>query len=333
MKKRITLLLVAALLVVGGVWGNLLKTPVNLSMGWKVDGSADVTYNSGNKTITWVEGTTGTGLGQNDLYYNVADYDRLVIKVASSTCDNVRFRMDDDNAGGAWGCSYVDISASDEARTFTIDLPATYNEGESRTYSVIKRMWFNTLNVGNIVIDEIYFEKNYGGATAVKFNLDLSGFTGGWGANKVAATTTTLTKTTGENDGWELSGLSYDVSFYDRFVVKVNSSTLSDLHVRIANGDNFKTQNIGTVGSEKTFTIDLSGSSFTADNSTAVSTITRIWFASESSEVTGSATFSAIYLEKDLAVEDALTRSNTTANKYGTICLPFAASKPSIATI
>ena len=338
--KKVTLLFAALLLTVVGAQANSLKTPVNLSMDWKVDGSADVTYNS--KTITWADGTTGTGLGQNGLSYNVADYDRLVIKITSSTCSNVRFRMDPDNAfdvaNNGWDCVYVDIPASNSATTYTINLTGNSvvcNQGTTNSaFSVIKRMWFNTLDVGNIVIDEIYFEKNYGGATAAKYNLDLSSFIGGWGENKVAATTTTLTKNTGENDGWELSNLSYVVSNYDRFVVKVSSSTLSDLHVRIANGDNFKTQDIGTVNSETTFTVDLSGSYFTADNSTTVSTITRIWFASESSEVTGSATFSAIYLEKDLTVEDALTRSNTVADKYGTICLPFAVSTlPTNATI
>ena len=142
-------------------------TAVNLSMDWKVDGSADVTYDSSTKTITWAEGTGGTGLGQFGLNYQVSDYDRLVLKVASSTCGNVRLRMDgnfDVYNSGAWDCAYLDIPASNDARTFTIDLAGNYatcNQGTTgNKFSTIERMWFNTFNVGNLVIEDFYFEKD-----------------------------------------------------------------------------------------------------------------------------------------------------------------------------
>ena len=206
------------------------KTSINLSMDWKVDGSADVTYSS--KTITWAEGTTGTGLGQYGLSYSVADYDRLVIKVTSSTCENVRFRMDDDNEGGDWGCSYVDIPAGTESRTFTIALPATFNEGASRTYSTIKRMWFNSLNVGNIVIDEIYFEKDVadtpsGSSTKTYFTVSDAAFSLTlWGDTNTKDATNNAFKlaTDGNSVGWDYywSG-KLDISDYDRLVVKLKS--------------------------------------------------------------------------------------------------------------
>ena len=173
-----------------------------------------------------------------------------------------------------------------------------------------------------------------------RFNLDFWGDTNSKDTGNNAFTLAN----DGNSVGWDYywSGL-LDISGYDRLVVKVKNVTDSKtLYFRIfgkngsGNDANGNYQVELSSGNSYTANIDLTGG-LTTNNDLGggsaealdLSKICSLRFWAWAGEV--SATIDELYLERDGEVH--LLRNNTTADKYGTICLPFAASKPGNATV
>lgn len=190
-----------------------------------------------------------------------------------------------------------------------------------------------------------------------KNSVPLTGMTQlfNWGESQTATvdadnaklTTSTFTRNDSvktPNVGAGFKGLSYKIADYDKLVIKA-TATIADVHVRVDDAGsygNYQTEALSSDGSEQTITIDLTGSTLSTNNDNtkdgatqdarAMSTITQIYFWTMTAP--GEAQFKEIYFERNGGIDkDYIVRQNTAADKYGTICLPFAASKPSNTTV
>lgn len=152
-----------------------------------------------------------------------------------------------------------------------------------------------------------------------------------------SATGTLVMGPDGSQVGWTFA-TGYDVSEYTSLVIKVKSVTGSNVDVRLIQdgktGFNNQEGKIATTATEQTYTIDLTGLKTTnedGDNHQDITSITgiRFWKWAPSTTIV----IDEIYFEKPGEPVVYLIRENMESGKYGTICLPFAASKPSNADV
>lgn len=122
------------------------------------------------------------------------------------------------------------------------------------------------------------------------------------------------------NFGAGLTDLNYNVSDYDYLVVKATTTSSNFTFHVYSNDESNISYNVSPSGQPSTI-IKLSDLSAT--------TISKVTFETIAE---GTLTVNEIYfLKKGTGYE--ITRQNTTSNNYGTICLPFAASKPTNAYV
>lgn len=193
----------------------------------------------------------------------------------------------------------------------------------------------------SIVLSKITTLFNWGGHNSSSVDATNAGFTTTF-KDSEADTTVTV------NTGIGYKDLNYNVADFDKLVIKLTVSKTTEsgdypaIKVRVgdagSNG-NYQTpegdESVTIDGTEQTITIDLSnGLSTNNDNkgtSAAITTIKEIYAWTMSAL---KVTFNEIYFEKNGGIDkDYIVRQNTTADKYGTICLPFAAAAPSNAKV
>lgn len=122
------------------------------------------------------------------------------------------------------------------------------------------------------------------------------------------------------NFGAGLTGLNYNVSDYDYLVVKATTTSSNFTFHVYGNDDSNISYNVSPSG-QPSVIVKLSDLS--------ASTISKVTFETIAE---GTLTVNEIYfLKKGTGYE--ITRQNTASGKFGTICLPFAASKPTNAYV
>lgn len=212
----------------------------------------------------------------------------------------------------------------------------------------------------SFTIESVYLAPAYDYVNEIpaKSNVTLSGLTTifDWGTKStenenvslnltVDAANNKVTTTKGNDNSYGINtyvaydGLDYDVEDYDKLVVKANA-TASGFFIRlddVGSYGNYQTA-VETTGEDATITIDLASLATNNDNTLnglaqdarTISKIKRIGVYTMSA---GEFTFKEIYFERSNGAKYYLVRNNTSANKYGTICLPFAASIPTNAKV
>lgn len=163
-----------------------------------------------------------------------------------------------------------------------------------------------------------------------------------WGTNNsFDATTTTFTfGSNGNAVGWTFS--AQDLSAYNKLVVDLQEATDYDFSLRFRNATAKSTGKdvhyISLSANNTHYEIDLTTAQFKYDDQSSnpdvnldLTDINAIyfwaWVENKSLKVKD------IYLVKATGEQVYLVRQNTETGKYGTICLPFAASKPGNATV
>lgn len=255
----------------------------------------------------------------------------------------------EDKANNKDGRAFTITAKEGTANGYTLTCYRTDEESKpSRAVTFAANGGTNSWQTAGIVyfyeIKDVYDQVN---VVPTKSSIDLTTMSELWNFGKGTVTVdptnakvTTATaevdgKTEGVNTGVGFDYLEFNVADYDKLVVKVTAQQ-KDFFVRVdqTGVDGCYQAEITSIdGSEQTITIDLSnGFATNQDDNGSHNTITAINRIYIWTSAIGEASFKEVYLEKS-AKPDYLVRQNTTSNNYGTICLPFAASKPTNAYV
>ena len=373
MKKRITLLIAAALLTVFGAQATAVEKSITLTFA--NDATNGITWNLGNNTTFAGSTATFTSGTFNYSGWTFSESVNLTgFKVASlqSNCALSIMFTDEDNKSVWWhqwgptniGETIFDLSAlanADEKPEFTKikaikftnrETARKWDEGtsayvEDNDNSAAITFGTITMTIQVDGYDEVIntYEKN-------SFTLSDANFSNTiWGTaeqNVVNTATGQISYSEGGNSvGWQFSP-AIDLTQYDRLVVKVHPQSVTfsgdwgvgvslflDVDGKSDNEVYMEKWNSATNNEDSYFTreVDLTKtlkSGVDHDGTeVSVSAVTQFRFRTEGAAL--SFQIDEIYLEKD--GEQYILRSNITADKYGTICLPFAVSVPNNATV
>ena len=375
MKKRITLLIAAALMAVAGVQARMVKT-----QEFKLTDSEFVVSYTGTNSVNAETGElslAGNASCAWDKYYAATKYDLstsdfFVVKLKEAATQDLFVVL---STEGFWGTvgdngtGYIGTLAAGQTE-LSIPLSGLKNnqEGKTKYGETIDLTKINMINLWTggsgaaytYKIDEVYAEayaesydkvqsvatKTYITCDDTEFSLrhwpywskTEEGKTDGYEDNTYDTATGTLVMgPDGSQVGWTFA-TGYDVSEYTSLVIKVKSVTGSNVDVRLIQdgkaGFNNQAGKIATTATAQTYTIDLTGLKTTnedSDNHQDITTITgiRFWKWSPSTTIV----IDEIYFEKPGEPIVYLVRENMESGKYGTICLPFAASVPGNATV
>ena len=357
MKKRITLLTMTLLLAVVAVqavsvtrqiallpYGNNTKYGITWDANSCTIESGKITFTNGSfNKPSW---TFATPVNISELSYTLTERTAELTFEIMDKDNNYAyyhwFGTDTGTRSGLKSISDTEKGSCDFTKIKKIQI-------DSRTNETTKYATFSDISLTIEVdgYDEVIntYEKNSFTLSDANFSNTL------WGASAENVVNTSTGQITYQNSGnavgWHFSS-AIDLTQYDRLVVKVHPQSVTfsgdwwvgvSLFLDVAGkGDNevyMEKWNSAINNEDSYFTreVDLtktlkSGESH--DGSVvSVSAVTRFRFRTEGAGL--SFQIDEIYLEKD--GEQYILRSNTAADKYGTICLPFTASKPSNATI
>ena len=351
MKKRITLLVAIALLAVVGVQAAAVQKQITLTFA--DDAANGITWVAGSNTV---DGTKVTFSG--DWSASGWEFDAPVhvtgFTISSLTKDvplTLEFKDADNkvNYEHQWDGNKANVYENANELAFGL----TETTADWKKITSIK---FNPRHRGSDTDSEKGSYVTFGTITLTievtgydevfsipsKYPQDLSTFEVFYNYGTTADwnfSTNTLTAVN-INGQYGLRNLALTVADYDKLVVKYTFIDAKPWYTmfRVDNGGDpyyGVWTDAENIGEEKTIEIDLT-SGLTANNldgtgeTTAITTISRIYFFSMGD---GKIKISDIYLQKGDAPVYYLVRNNTAADQYGTICLPFAASKPSNATV
>lgn len=159
--------------------------------------------------------------------------------------------------------------------------------------------------------------------------------------NSYDASTKTITiGSWGNAVGWTFD--TTDLSSYNKLVIELDEALSFSPQVRFRNATTKSTGKdvhyVGLTSGQTKYEIDLTATQFKYDDQKSnpdvnldLTDINAIYFwAWDSAKVIK---LKDVYLVKATGETSYLVRENTTADKYGTICLPFAASAPSNAKV
>lgn len=351
--KKVTLLFAALLLTVVGAQAVSVTRQITLTFA--NDATNGISWNAGTNSTSGSTLTFSGSWSASGWTFN-KPVNLIGFKFTSATRDTeLTFEFKDTNNTidyySFWGTDNLgetdfNLAAMTEGADLTKVKSITFNpragaEGTSVTFGTI------TMTIQIDGYDEVIntYEKN-------SFTLSDANFSNTiWGTaeqNVVNTSTGQISYSeSGNAVGWVFSP-AIDLTQYDRMVVKVHPQSVSysgDWWLSVClfldvdgKGDNdvyMERFNSATNNEDSYFTreIDLTQTLKSGDSHDGsdvdVSAVTRFRFRTEAAGL--SFQIDEIYLEKDGI--QYLVRSNVAADKYGTICLPFAASKPSNATV
>ena len=364
MKKRITLLTMTLLLAVVGVQAVAVQKQITLTLGsTSSEHGVSWTWSLGDNTSIGGSTATFTSDSKESGWVFSSPVKLISFKMSSLKSDcplSIHFKDADGKNSyyHQWGATNLGETTitneniagwDDKPNTDKIKSIEFFNRGEGSAIEGSRYITFGTITLTIEVdgYDEVIntYEKNSFTLSDANFSNTL------WGAaaeNVVNTSTGQITyQNSGNAVGWHFSS-AIDLTQYDRLVVKVHPQSVTfsgdwwvgvSLFLDVAGkGDNevyMEKWNSATNNEDSYFTreVDLtktlkSGESHDGSD-VSVSAVTRFRFRTEGAGL--SFQIDEIYLEKD--GEQYILRSNTAADKYGTICFPFAASKPTNATI
>ena len=383
MKKRITLLIAAALMAVAGVQAATERIYFNLADATKEWNGEKLTF-SGN-TLTY-ENTDDANAAVTWAVTDISGYSKLVLELEEATTANVEVCV---LPYGFWGPKHMTILETGQTKLsipltglkITNDANTDHAIGEEIDLTnagqlMIRTGWGKSqvIKIKRFYLAPADIDQVIEQATTIKSNFNVSDAafsTTIWGTNqKTEASNSFLIKDFGGAVGWEYWWTDkLDISSYSSLVVKLKD-VAAHPYVQEAyeEGGETKYRDTETVNYENTYypgielrifgkkdaennaagqytvalttannyqvTIDLTnGLTTNQDGAEAIdlSMINSIRFWSWSQNA--SATIEEMYLAKPGTPNVYLIRENTAADKYGTICLSFAASKPSNATV
>ena len=364
MKKRITLLIAAALLTVIGVQAAAVQKQITLTLGSTSSAhGVSWTWSLGDNTSITGSTATFTSDSKESGWVFSSPVKLISFKMSSLKSDcplSIHFKDADGKNSYYHQWSATDLGETtitntdiagwdDKPNTDKIKSIEFFNRGEGSAIEGSRYITFGTITLTFEVdgYDEVIntYEKNSFTLSDANFSNTL------WGAAAENVVNTSTGQITYQNEGnavgWQFSP-AIDLTQYDRLVVKVHPQSVKfsgdwwvgvSLFLDVAGkGDNevyMEKWNSATNNDDSYFTreVDLTKtlkSGVDHDGTeVSVSAVTQFRFRTEGAGL--SFLIDEIYLEKD--GEQYILRSNTAAGKYGTICLPFASIKPTNATI
>lgn len=363
--KSLLLTALALLLAVTGVQAKTEKKSFDFSNANKEWNADHLTIDAATKTITYDNGTDAANAAVSWLGGTATDisgYDRLVLELAEPSTADIEVCI---SLGGFWGQYSSSVLAAGSTRLSLnlADLKVT-NAAETDTYKKGDKVDLTKVNMiylrtgwtskQIIKVKDFYLAKDIKGYDQVLDKstvnlLDLSGIKkfynyGKEGSDSYSDLTWTMNDV---NMCFGLGNLNIKVSGYSRVNFKFRYVSFKGTdgndhaipwYVRccLDNGNDKQryTQTAGSsVGNDIYVSIDLSNGLMSNDGDQSrvnLSELSRIYFFVMG---TGKMQLEEISLESDQHPTYYLMRENATAGKYGTICLPFAASKPANADV
>ena len=364
--KSLLLTALALLLAVTGVQARTEKTSFDFSKASKEWNKEHLTVDAATKTIIYDNGTDYANAAVSWLggvQTDISRYDRLVLELAEPSTADIEVCV---SLGGYWGQYSQSFLAagSTELSLNLADLKVT-NANETDTYKKGDKVDLTKVNMiylrtgwtskQTIKVKDFYLAKDIKDYDKVLDKstvnlLDLSGVKkfynyGKEGSDSYSDLTWTMNDV---NMCFGLDNLNIKVSDYSRVNFKFRyipfKGTDGEVHPKpwyvrccLDNGNDqqryAQEPPVSSVGNDIYVSIDLSHGLMSNDGDQPrvnLSQLSRIYFFVMG---TGKMQLEEISLESDQHPTYYLMRENVITGKYGTICLPFAASKPANADV
>lgn len=357
--KKLSLLIMLLTLALGTTQARTEKKSFDFSEAKKewneksmtLSGST-ITYNngtdSGNAAVSWLGGTAT----------DISGYDRLVLELEEASDNPVEVVVSN---GGFWG-KYASTTLATGNTSLSIDLKKltltttpgendTWKQGDAVDLTAVNMIYLRTgwCTSQTIKVKDFYLEKDIADydqvvsrtyQDATLFPLTEDGVDKKiWGDNNTydAATQTITFGSNYSSVGWTF-GEAKDLSDYKTLVIELQKPIGNYVQLRFLSDDVVYSNEISQTST--TIRVDLTASAFNYSKDGTEyknevmprTAVKQVYFWNSWDNATASIALKSVSLESSTRQQYYLLRENTTT-KYGTICLPFAAAKPSNASI
>lgn len=370
MKQKITLLMMALLLAVSGMQAQVKTFEFKFTdseFNVSYTGTNSVTTATGELSLA-ANATCAWDRYWSSPKYDLSSSDIFVVKLKEAATQDLFVMLSTDGFWGTVGengTGYIaTLAAGQTELSFPLSGLKNNQEGKTKYGETIDLTKINMINLWTggaggaytYKIDAIYAAK-YDKLiedpvwTNTSFTLSDENFKSTHGdGNTVNTGTNTVSLAAQSNSmGWEFD-TPINLTEYDKLVIRIHPQGVTpqsgetwynriDFCIDTPSKESVYTEpfNCATNNPASYFTriIDLKGTLKGGENHDGdvadVSSVSkfRLWASGGALSIQ----IDEIYLMKAGSPKVYLCRKNTTASKYGTICLPFAASKPSNATV